>query len=255
MRSHVARLTIGAAAVLLWACGRQEPQALDPEAQAASAASAPAPAGASPATPRSEPPAESGLSIKRGTMMLAQDRITFRPCDEQKELWVVDQTDGVLQQTFASDAAKAPTLLYVEAYGERAPTDDEISEAKAYAGLFLLEQVLYAGLHDQVQGCAALAPTYVVAARGTEPFWAAEVGDEQIVWRQPEDPKEIVLKAPQTEDAEGAVRYRANTEGHEVEVLIEAQSCRDAMSGEFFAYSAKAVLNGREFNGCARVGR
>jgi len=34
-----------------------------------------------------------------------------------------------------------------------------------------------------------------------------------------------------------------------------AQVCRDAMSGEFFAYSARAVLDGKEFNGCARVGR
>ena len=50
-------------------------------------------------------------------------------------------------------------------------------------------------------------------------------------------------------------RYRASDAGHEVEVLIDARSCSDAMSGEFFAYSARAMLDGKEFNGCARVGR
>ena len=99
-------------------------------AAAADAASPPAssaPAGEPVAASPTEPPAESGLSIKRGVMMLAQDRTTFRPCDEQVELWVLDQTDGVLARTFAGDASNAPTMLYVEAYGERAPVDEEIS--------------------------------------------------------------------------------------------------------------------------------
>ena len=92
-------------------------------------------------------------------------------------------------------------------------------------------------------------------ARGTEPFWAAEVGEAGIVWRQPAEPKEIALAAPQTQDSEGAVRYHASGNGHDLELLIDAQVCRDAMSGEFFAYSARAVLDTREFSGCARVGR
>ena len=61
-----------------------------------------------------------------------------------------------------------------------------------------------------------------------------------IVWRQPAEPKEIALGAPQTQDAEGAVRYHASGNGHELELLVDAQTCRDAMSGELFAYSARA---------------
>jgi uncharacterized membrane protein len=246
-------LCIGVVALTFAACARQEPPAAAADAASPPAYSAPAgePASESP----KEPPAESGLSIKRGVMMLAQDRTTFRPCDEQVELWVLDQTDGVLARTFAGDASNAPTMLYVEAYGERAPVDDGIPQARAYAGLFVLEEALYAGVSDQVKGCAAPAPTYIVAARGTEPFWAVEVHDDQIVWRQPQDPKEILMTGPHTQDAEGAVQYRASGAGHEVEVLIDARPCSDAMSGEFFAYSARALLDGKEFNGCARVGR
>jgi len=187
--------------------------------------------------------------------MLAQDRITFRPCNEKAELWLVDQSDGTLQETFGDEMQKGPAMLYVEAYGERAPVSDDVPEARAYAGTFVLEEVLYAGVQGQVRGCDDPAPGYIVMARGTEPFWAVEVNDPGIEWKQASEPKEIALGAPQTQDAEGTVRYHAASNGHELELLVDAQVCRDAMSGEFFAYSARAVLDGKEFNGCARVGR
>src|SRR5262249_25536244 len=133
--------------------------------------------------------------------------------------------------------------------------DDDGAEAKAYAGTFVLEEVTYAGVEGQVKGCGEPAPSYVVAARGNEPFWAVEVGDASIVWRQPAEPKEIALGTPDTQAAEGGVRYHAEGNGHNLELLVDAQTCRDSMSGELFAYSARAVLDGKEFNGCARVGK
>jgi len=202
-----------------------------------------------------EAPADSSLSIKRGIVMLAQDRMTFRPCNDKAELWLLDQSDGVLRETFEGEMQKGPAMLYVEAYGERAPVAEDIAEARAYAGTFVLEEVTYAGVQGQVRGCDQAAASYIVAARGSEPFWAAEVGDSGIVWRQPSEPKEITLGAPQTQDAEGAVRYHASGNGHQLELLVDAQACRDPMSGELFAYSARAVLDSKEFTGCARVGR
>jgi uncharacterized membrane protein len=251
---HIERTAALIAALLLTACSRQEAPVEAGEADA------PAGAASSPAAPDaavSEPPAESGLAIKRGVVMTASDRSTFRPCDSQAELWMLDQTDGLLARTFAGEASTAPLMLYVEAYGERAPADAEglPEAARAYPGAFVLEEVLYAAAQDAVKGCSAPPGAYVVAARGNEPFWAVEVNEDRMVWRQPEEPKEIAFGAPQTEDAEGAVRYVASGAGREVEVLIEAEPCRDSMSGEFFAYSAKAKLDSREFSGCARVGR
>jgi uncharacterized membrane protein len=251
---HIERKAAVVAALLLTACSRHEAPAERGDGAASPPASA---AAAAPEAAMSEPPAESGLAIKRGVVMAASDRSTFRPCDSQAELWVLDQTDGLLVRTFGSEASTAPLVLYVEAYGERTPADAEglPEAARAYAGAFVLEEVLYAAAQDAVKGCSAPPGAYVVAARGGEPFWAVEVNEDRIVWRQPEEPKEIAFGAPQTEDAEGAVRYVASGAGREVEVLIEAEPCRDSMSGEFFAYSAKAKLDAREFSGCARVGR
>jgi uncharacterized membrane protein len=250
-------------ALVLAACSRQAEQQPAPSTSDAAARDTTAPA-AAPSQPQSElqspptqpePPADSSLSIKRGIAMLAQDRMTFRPCNEKVELWLLDQSDGVLRQTFESEMQKGPAMVYVEAYGERAPVPADIAEARAYAGTFVLEEVTYAAVQGQVRGCDEPAPSYIVAARGSEPFWAVEVGDNGIVWRQPAEPKEIALGAPQTQDAEGAVRYHASGNGHELELQVDAQTCRDPMSGELFAYAARAVLDGKEFSGCARVGK
>lgn len=58
----------------------------------------------SPATPTAQQPAasvqdspsaESSLAIKRGTMTLAEERATFRPCGHEAEWWVLDQSPGL----------------------------------------------------------------------------------------------------------------------------------------------------------------
>jgi len=257
MRASREIAVIGCVALLeLVACSKSSPPTAAPTSTARPAASAPESVSADTATPHAtEPPAESGLAIKRGIAMLAQDRSTFRPCSEKGELWLVDQTDGVLREAFAPEVQNGPAMLYVEAYGERAPlADEDPAEARAYAGTFVLEEVLYAGVQGEGRGCETPAKDYVVAARGNEPSWSVEVGEARVTWRQPGSPQEVDLGAPQTQDAEGAVHYHAAANGHQLELLIDSQSCRDSMSGEYFAYAAKATLDGKEFNGCARVG-
>jgi uncharacterized membrane protein len=236
-----------AVALPLAGCSRQQEQhAAEPDEPDATAAAQPSAV--------ADVPAESSLAIKRGIAMLAQDRATFQPCGEKAELWLVDQTDGVLTRAFAGETRSTnPTKVYVEAYGERASSPEDVPAARAYGGAFLLEEVLYAGLQGEVKGCDAPAASYIVSARGNEPFWAAEVSESQMIWRQP-DAADLALGAPQTQDAEGAVHYRAEGGGHQLELMIDAQHCRDSMSGEFFAYAAKAVFNGKQFSGCARVG-
>lgn len=243
-------------AVLLTVAGCSRAPA--PEAPAApetSLSQAPnAPAGTLAAT---EPPAESGLAIKRGIVKIAAERSTFLPCGEQRELLMIDQTDGVLARTFAGEkdpnAADQPLKLYIEAYGER--TTDLPAGEPGFAGTFLLEEALYAAPDGQTRGCDAPPGDYIVAARGNEPFWGVEVTDAALLWRQPEEPKEISIAAPQIQNSEGAVRYTAANEAHKIEVLIEAQACVDDMSGEYFAYAARASLDGKQYTGCARVGK
>ena len=233
-------------------CSRA-PESAAPAAAPVADADTSSPPREAPAIP--EPPAESGLAIKRGVVTLAPDRSSFRPCGEQKELLMVDQTDGVLKREFAgekdADGADRGLKLYIEAYGERA-IDQPAPEG--FAGTFMLEEALYAAPDGQTHGCDSPPQDYTVAARGNEPFWSVQVTEAALLWRQPEEPKEISIAAPQTQNSEGAVSYVAASADHKIELLIEAQGCRDDMSGEYFAYSARATLDGKKYAGCARIG-
>lgn len=208
-----------------------------------------------PAAPPELPPADSGLAIKRGTLTLEKQRATFRPCGESQELWLLDQTENALQSIFGSELQDRSSKLYIEAYGERGPVSDDVPEARGYPGMFVLEEVLYATMEGAERACQQPAPSYIVAARGNEPFWSVEVNETQMIWRSSEDPKEIILEAAPAQDAEGAVRYLGRGADHELELLLDAQVCRDSMSNDFFAYAARAMLDGAEFKGCARVGK
>lgn len=209
----------------------------------------PAPTSELSSGPVEEAPAESSLAIKRGIVTGEGDHATFRGCDDPTELWLVDG-EGALTQLLTEDT----TSLYVESYGERGPVPDDLPAAKGQAGAFMLEQLLYAASTGEGRGCDRPVPDNVVSARGNEPFWAVAVTQTGMVWKQPEDPKEITLGELQAQDAEGTVGYRAADARHKLELQIEAQACRDSMSGEYFAFAARAVLDGREFKGCARVG-
>jgi uncharacterized membrane protein len=196
---------------------------------------------------------ESSLELKRGRLSLSEERVLFQPCGAQDEWWVIDQTPTMLTHTFIEESQGASAEIYIEAYGERAPASGDAS-AQGAKFILMLEEILYAGVPGEVRGCDAPAPSYVVAARGTEPFWSVEVHEQRMVWRQPDEPKELVFGAPDTLNAEGGVRYAGVQGAHQLELIVHAQACRDAMSGEYFAYTAKASLDGKDLTGCARLG-
>lgn len=232
----------------------EQPAAAASSSSSSSAATA---AGAIPSSPSAiasggDQPAESSLAIKRGIVTLAAGKTTYRPCDEKADLWLLDQTDGALRQIFPN--ANEQTLIYVEAYGERTQTPTDIATARGYPGALILEEVLYAAETKDGESCSADAPAYVVAARGGDPSWSAEIREKEIMWRQKEPAAEVLLQIPAAADAEGTVSYRGVAEGYELEMDIEGTPCRDPATGEYFAYSARASLNRKEFNGCARVG-
>ena len=125
---HIERGAAIVVALLLVACSRQETPAGPAEADISPAAPA-----ATPDVAVSEPPAESGLAIKRGVVMAASDRSTFRPCDSQAELWLLDQTDGLLARTFGGEASTAPMIL-VPGIQYRVPSSSELQTALSFAG-------------------------------------------------------------------------------------------------------------------------
>jgi uncharacterized membrane protein len=197
---------------------------------------------------------ETSLSLKRGLLTIAGVRGTYKPCGSDAALWVVDQSDGSFQ---ALAAVTDPNdAVYVEARGERGPVPEDEPAASAYTGAFVMEQILYASPPAPNRGCEAPGPAYIVRARGNEPpqSWTVEVNDQKMEWMQDKG-QAITFDKPRELDTEGAVSYEGRNGEHGLQLVIDSQSCRDPASEEFFAYSARAVLDNKEFKGCARVGR
>jgi uncharacterized membrane protein len=197
-------------------------------------------------------PAESSLAIKRGIVTAAGDHGIFRSCDDKAELWLIDEADGTITQMLTEDPAS--TVFYVEAYGERDAVPDKLTAAKGQAGVFTLEQLLFASPASEGRGCEQAAADYVVSARGNEPFWSLTVTGAGMQWKQPDTPEGVTFSDLQSENAEGTVSYVASAENRKLQLTIDAQPCRDSMSGDYFAFTANAALDGKEFKGCARVG-
>lgn len=239
---------LACATLVLQGCSRKTDEAAPAAADANPPSSIPAEPAPAPLAAAAPTPAESGLAIKRGIANSSGPNAVFRACDETKEYRVVDEGDGALAQLFSEGMATA----YVEVYGERAP--DDAPGAGNQAEVFVLEQLLYAGAPAADGKCATPPADAVVTARGNEPGWTVEITETKASWKQA-DADQIVLETVQSEDTEGTVSYRAKAEGHELELLIDAQTCRDLVTDEFFAFAARAVLDGREFRGCARVGK
>lgn len=231
--------------------GAQSPVASEPAEIPATIVSSGAGPAAEPAAGSDTSEADSGLSIKRGIAKPAGDHALFRPCDDQADLWVIDEGDDTLAQLFAEGMKTA----YVEVYGERAPVPDDLPAARNHAGVFVLEQLLYAGAPSDSGECIPAAADAIVTARGNEPAWTAQVTETKATWRQQDPTLEIKLDAVQSQDVEGTVSYRAKSDSHELELVIDAQPCRDLVSEEFFAFAARAKLDDNEFKGCARVGK
>lgn len=196
---------------------------------------------------------ETSLSLKRGLIKVEGQLRTFKPCDGTEDLWVIDQSDGSFQTVVT--IAEADEAIYAETRGEPSPIPDNEPMASRFSGAYVMEQVVYAGAPAPGRGCEAPEPNYIVRARGNEaPVWAVEVTEAKMEWLQDKG-EAITIDLPKEDDTEGAVSYEGRNDQHTLQVIIESQTCRDPTTEEFFAYSARAVLDGKEFRGCARVGR
>ncbi len=236
------------AALLANACQRTEPGSLPP---ATGEVQGPA---SNVAAATTAPAAESSLTLRRGTVTLTADSRTLRFCDEAVDVWLVDQGDPTLDDVYAKLAGEPGTPLYVEVRGERMATPPGTAIPATFKQVFLLEELLYAGAPADAAGCATGVPAYRVQARGNEPFWAIEIREDRMLLRQVGQATPLEFKMDETLGAEGTVTYGGASGGHSLELTITNNPCSDSMSGDYFAYTAEARLDGRTLNGCARLG-
>jgi uncharacterized membrane protein len=205
---------------------------------------------AAPATPQASPQdleAESSLSVKRGVITLTAQTRSFRLCGANVDLTLTDQLDGALDRAYADLGGKP---IYAEVYGDRG----DVPPGSNASAAFNVEELLYATANNPAAACATRLGPFELLARGSEPTWSVEVHQDSMVFKQTAAPTEIKFTAVETADTEGTVTYRAGADRHVLELVITQRACRDALTNEYYAYSATARIDKQTLNGCARVG-
>lgn len=216
-----------------------------------------------PACSRSDPPPPAGETTGvsaevpspparfRGLYTAASpDSGTIRLC-EGGTLAVRDLTRGELQSAHEALGGGPEVPVFVEVRAESA-------HAPATGGVTLTVQALVrASPVGESAGCAEPPAPYLYRASGNEPFWSATVGEDSIVFEQPEEPRRLAAPITVRETSAGRRVVHAETGGsvpHRIRLTLTPGRCADSMSGAIYSFSAEAVVDERPLSGCARAG-
>lgn len=91
-------------------------------------------------------------------------------------------------------------------------------------------------------------------ATGNEPGWYMEINWEKILFvtNYGSAKYEFTTPEPNYDQQSRASIMEVKTEGHELRVILKAQSCFDTMSGEAFETTVEVSLDGKVYRGCGR---
>ncbi len=87
-------------------------------------------------------------------------------------------------------------------------------------------------------------------AAGNEPGWSLHLFPDRLVLVTDYGETTIQTPAPTPVVEEGTIRFAAETEAHDLAVVITPQACEDDMSGEPFPARVVVTVDGTELRGC-----
>jgi uncharacterized membrane protein len=87
-------------------------------------------------------------------------------------------------------------------------------------------------------------------AAGNEPGWSLHVFADRLVLVTDYGETTIQTPTPAPVEDGGTVTYAAETEAHDLEVVITEEECADDMSGERFPARVEVTLDGQVLRGC-----
>lgn len=189
-----------------------------------------------------------GLYVVSG----ASDSGTLRLCGGG-EIEVQDRTGGELRRAHEAlgSGPEGPIFVEVRAQAMGAETGPGAVERIAVLHLVRATPV------GESAGCAEPPARYRFRASGNEPFWAATVEEDSIVFEQPEEPRRFALPLTGSEAGPDRRTFDARTSGsnpHAVRVTLIPGRCADSMSGALYSFSAEVEFDGKPLSGCARAG-
>jgi putative lipoprotein len=196
-----------------------------------------------------EKPAERAVELTRmqGALSLNAGQLLFRPCKEQRQFILKEDSAAALSQDANTLFSSGHTTLYVDMRGQL-----QSNAQKGVDGQFVPSQVYR--LEAEGQGCMDInfART-LLRASGNEPSWNIAVSNQGLILnRLGQEPQALPYLEEQL--PEGRLNLSSEANGQRLELWITQQRCVDSMSGTVQHLSADLRLNGEVLRGCAYLG-
>ena len=193
-----------------------------------------------------EKPSTAGLTRLQGELSMANGKLVFQPCQENK-LYVVNDagSTSVLQE--AATLAGTQHKIFADLRGRVAA--GKSSDAGAQFDVQQLYRV-------ERSGAACEDPNFqrlILRASGNTPDWNVKVNTKGMVVERAGQP---ALALPFLEEQLGDGRFSLSSEANDqhVELWIAPQRCVDSTHGSVQFMSAELRVNGQVQRGCAYFG-
>jgi putative lipoprotein len=192
-------------------------------------------------------------TVVRGILVLGPEVRSIKPCDEDRELWVVPIGDVTAAYESLSREPYAP--VFVELEGEVGPAPESGFGAE-YDQQLAVSALRRASPAEEGFGCQEDVSAFAFRASGVEPFWGVQVREASIVFSTPEIP-ETVFESVEPAFFGGGWVYETVAAGPEPITLrleLTPERCSDSMVGAIYSWSARVDIGGQIRQGCAWEG-
>lgn len=189
--------------------------------------------------------------IIRGLYTFGHEVRALRPCGEDEDLWVIDQSK-MLRQLYGKldEAGQGGVQIFVIFKGNFGPSPAEGFGAE-YPGSVTVDEIIYAAYEGH--RCDFDLAGFVYRASGNEPFWMVEVLPDRMRMIRPGFPDLVWPELAMETTGDGVV-WRGSGGELPAVLTIGPGPGYDSMSGAFFHQKAIFDLDGQIFKGPAMRG-
>lgn len=201
-------------------------------------------------------PAAPTSRVYRGTLILGGAVRSFTPCGEDRAIWVVDETDGLLSGVYNELTGDGRGAIYAEVRGALADAPAERAAA-GYEALLTITELIRADPLGESDACKGLRPGVDFRAWGNEPFWSIEMGPRTIALRQIQEPAFRIYPPALPNVQQDKIVFNSTSAMNprdRIRITLEPVPCRDSMSGAYSSWSAIVEVDNRTLRGCAVQG-
>jgi putative lipoprotein len=194
--------------------------------------------------------------VYRGTLILGEAVRSFTPCGEDRAIWAIDETGGLLAGIYNELADGGRGAIYAELRGVISPPPED-KAALGYEATISVRELIRADPLGESRGCQDLRPGVDFRAWGNEPFWSIEMGPRTIALRQPDEPTLRIYPPALPNVEKDRIVFNSTSAMNvrdRIRITLEPVPCRDSMSGSYASWSASVEVDGRTLRGCAVQG-